>query len=884
MGDNKRETEIDAILKESRELHYKDLKEKERLEQERLEKEKFEQECLEKERLEQEQKAKQEEELQVKERIEQALREQQRVEEERLEKERQEIALKEKALREKARREKEQDEKEFKEYFGVSKERHKKAKEKPMEEIFSNKSKEPRLINQAPLDLDKPKTEPKPNVINEDKPQLEPTFDFAGQLGQDDVLSSYEKRFGKPEPVISDVSADSKVPIYVHDSDVNILNVKAGKFSQVVREEYKTYKKIKHVYITTDSKRNIPQEKEEIVTVDSEEKQPLAKSVLNGIFRMFANNGEEEEHVAKQNNYEKTVTLEDYEKPEDSRSVMNEIGSNIKKIFFRNTVLTILLLGSLIVNISHRSNLNADNMNSSSDAIIFCFINFALILVAMAICSMTVINGLSKLRKFKGNSDTSVAVLGVLAFFQSIISLFSPLPFYQTQLHLFGLLAIFAFFLNSLGKMFLVNRVRDNFKFLSSKGEKSAAKIYEKDDIARKMISGTTVENPIIVYQQRSGFFKNFLKISYAPDPSEELAAKIAPITATLSLVVGIVYGVINKDVFGAVSIAAVVAAVSVPAGSLLSVNASMRRLCKKTLTSGAMLTGFPSVKQFGAATAVMMDSRELYPKGSIILNNVKTFNSVRIEESMLAAAAIMKEAGNPMVMVFDDIIEKNKSLLPKVESVMYEDTLGLVGWIAGERVLIGTRNLLDSYGVEVPDSNLEKLNKKEGKQTVFLAHSGQLIAVFSVTYRANLYVVRECQRAEYNGLSLLVRTTDCNITGEQIAKDFGIFFRSVKVLPTGLGNACEEVMTQRTEEDKAYIVTKGKITSLLRVISGCVKMRSNTSIVIIIQLIAVIIGLLFVILIAFNSNISHLGDIELFGYMALWAFASLVAPMIQLP
>lgn len=131
------------------------------------------------------------------------------------------------------------------------------------------------------------------------------------------------------------------------------------------------------------------------------------------------------------------------------------------------------------------------------------------------------------------------------------------------------------------------------------------------------MMSGTAVEQPIIAYQHRTGFPSNFLKISYAPDPSEDLASNLAPATSIIAVVVALLYGIFFGSFSGAVNAFALVCAVCVPVSTLLAVNIPMYNLCKKLLPTGAMLSGYPSVKQFCDSTAVMIDANELFPADS---------------------------------------------------------------------------------------------------------------------------------------------------------------------------------------------------------------------------------------------------------------------------
>ena len=165
-----------------------------------------------------------------------------------------------------------------------------------------------------------------------------------------------------------------------------------------------------------------------------------------------------------------------------------------------------------------------------------------------------------------------------------------------------------------------------------------------------------------------------------------------------------------------------------------------------------------------------------------------------------------------------------------------------------------------------------------------YLARSGELVAMFVVSYASTLRIAELLQQAEANGVSFLVQTTDCNVTGEKIAEDFGIYFRSVKVLPTGLGNVCIEITSQKEDTSRAYLATRGSFFSLLRGISGCIRMRSNISLSVVIQLIGVILGVLVAATLVLCAGVSALKGIEVLVFMLFWVAATLIAPAIQKP
>ena len=150
--------------------------------------------------------------------------------------------------------------------------------------------------------------------------------------------------------------------------------------------------------------------------------------------------------------------------------------------------------------------------------------------------------------------------------------------------------------------------------------------------------------------------------------------------------------------------------------------------------------------------------------------------------------------------------------------------------------------------------------------------------------YHADPELKSEMQRAEANGISFLIRTTDHNITDDLVAQLYNLFYRSIKVLPTGLGNVLKEAQSAVEEQSRSYLVTHGKAAGLSRAISGCVRIKENISLAIVIQLIAVILGLLIATPLVLYANVGVMGTLEVLIYALFWAAAAIIAPAIQKP
>lgn len=716
--------------------------------------------------------------------------------------------------------------------------------------------------------------------LGEDKPEESKAVPKS-ESAENSEKGKYEELFGiSNEPKKPSKKVIAKVPVYRPDEPRTILNVKAGRFSEVVAQEYEEYIRSKNPSVIAHVIRPEPKAEEDEETETNEDTRSTQEKVLSAVVGFFSKDESDDNDTP----HEKAKAVEDYTGEEDEKSIMYELNLNIKKLFVRCLISGIIAVLSVILTVVTRLFPQAICSAVAFAPAAYAVLNFVLVGFSLFINRVAMLSGLTPLLKFKGNSDTAVAVGGVAAVIQTVISFFCLGDMSTFNVNYYCVVVLLAFFANNIGKLLMVLRVKDNFRFISSKGQKYAAKIYNNESVANQMLSGTASEKTLIAYQHKTEFPSNFLKISYAPDPSEDLASKLAPITTITAIIVTILYGAVKVSFTDAINAFALITAVAIPVSTLLAVNLPVRKLCKRLLSFGGMLAGYPSIKQFCDSTAVMIDANELFPADSIELEGIKTYEEYNVDESLLCGIAILKEAQNPIANAFDSVVAETKETLPEVESVLYEDDMGLVGWINSERILVGSRTLMEKYSVETPPIEYEENYTSKGRQVTYLSRAGRLVAMFVTRYHADPELKSELQRAETNGISFLIRTTDYNITNDLVAELYNLFYRSIKVLPTGLGNVLKEAQSTQEETSRAYLITQGKVSSLSRAVSGCVKIKHNISLAIIIQLISIILGILIAATLSLYAGVSVMGSLEVLIYALFWAVAAIVAPAIQKP
>lgn len=577
--------------------------------------------------------------------------------------------------------------------------------------------------------------------------------------------------------------------------------------------------------------------------------------------------------------------LDDYQDEQDIPSVQHELSANLRSLTLRLGVTGILFV--LMLAISFLGEMSAGLLpflNVSIPTQTYLFTQLILLVMACAFCSVTLWNGIRGLFRFKANADTAVAVASVAALVQAGVLPFFSQKVAQGQLHTYAVLVAGALFLNTLGKFSLVKRILHNFHFVASPEQKYTVQLFDDYNTALQMAKGTVLDSPSIAYQKRTGFLKNFLHISYENDPSDLSAQVSAPVGLVLSLLLCGATFYFTRDVSHAVTAFTAGVCMCVPIANMICVNFPLAHISKIAARCGAMIAGYPAVERFSSVNAVMVDAKDLFPKGTVVLNGIKTFAGQHLDDAIMDATALMYATGGPLSDLFDQIIQSRREMLPKTENIVYEDGRGVTGWVSGRRVLVGNRELMIQHSIEPPSRDYEEKYLFGGKQVVYFASGGELMAMFVVSYSSDRRRAQELRRMEDNGITLLVRTCDPNITPALLAEVFMLGQHSIRVLPEDFGKIYTGLVEKPVQRSEALLATKGRPTAMMRILTACIRQSANISMALVLQNVAVILGFLLVAFLALYSGLPLLTTRALVLFQVFWVAAILIVPKLRRP
>ena len=228
----------------------------------------------------------------------------------------------------------------------------------------------------------------------------------------------------------------------------------------------------------------------------------------------------------------------------------------------------------------------------------------------------------------------------------------------------------------------------------------------------------------------------------------------------------------------------------------------------------------------------------------AVHLAGVKMFSNVNMEDTLLCAASLASHAGSVIGNIFGEVLEGKEKRLYPVENYVYEDSLGLCGWIHSQRVLLGSRDLMKAHNIEgLPSRAREAEMVGPNQEAVYLSVSGNLSAIFLVELRADRLVKFWTKQCAKRGVCLIMRSVDPMITLNRIATTFEIPASMLKIIPARMhGEYGRE--TAPVENMSASMACTGGFSSLASLIIATKVLRSTAMFGVFVQAVSVLLGI----------------------------------------
>ena len=577
----------------------------------------------------------------------------------------------------------------------------------------------------------------------------------------------------------------------------------------------------------------------------------------------------EEEDVAEDDveNEGQEVVIDDFENFNDAPSIAHDIAQLKGSLMLRLFVLAICFAASFYIAVANDNQAMPimELLNKRSQTNTFLFVNAILGLLA-AFSSYTVIScGLSKLLSFKADCDSLCAVSIVASITSTMIMLANGNLIKGSFVHVYVPVAIASLLFNTIGKLCIVKRTQRSFKFVSGSAEKYAVFHVDNEETAQSFTRGALNDFPNLAAMRKTEFLSEFLKTSYAGDSTDRFCQMFTPAILAAAAVLGIIAGILGRDEHGSssvyIGISVFVGVVAICTGfsMMLVVNLPMLRASRKNADVQGVVMGYDCIDEFAETNSILVDADQLFPQGSVKLAAIKVFSDTRIDEAIVEAASLASQAGSILKNMFYDIIAGKTELLNPVESYIYEDSMGLCGWINNKRVLLGNRELMVNHSIEgMPPLSKEKEYTENGRCAVYLSISGELSAMFLVEINPTMEVRQSLQELQKNGIYVMIRSVDSLVTINRLSELFEISPEYLKLIQFRVHEQFAEVTAYQMKQ-KATLACSGRFAALASLILSCRYMKTTIGVGITLQAVSMLLGVLISLVMVVTGCVQEL-------------------------
>lgn len=446
------------------------------------------------------------------------------------------------------------------------------------------------------------------------------------------------------------------------------------------------------------------------------------------------------------------------------------------------------------------------------------------------------------------------------------------------------LVMAFAFLMTNFGKYLLTLRIIDNFEYLINQDEKytveTIVNTVDATIISRGLLSG----EPNLKTSIKTDFSTNFLDISCSDEPADKIAKTAGMVMLVLSIILFAIFSIINGDWHIGLNIGICALCISLPTISIFNTNSALLGISKILKSSGAMINGFEGAVMVNDANAIVIEAQDLFGKNSCEIHGIKTFNGAKADDVILKTAAVIMKTKSPLSYVFDDVIIGKQTILPDVDGVVYEDKLGTSAWIYRKKILVGTRDLLIHHGVQVPKEEFEEKYTRKGRKVLYLAVTGQIMAMFVVSYSADPKLKKTLRRLEKSGITVLVKSADPFINDESIAELFSLPDGFIRVMNSSNARVFEKYSDMCVEKSPAYVVHNGSALGFVSAMAAAENLEETRKLLSVLITFGSAMGIGLVTMLAILGGISQITPVNIVIFQAAWCiFVEIVSKIKRL-
>ena len=568
------------------------------------------------------------------------------------------------------------------------------------------------------------------------------------------------------------------------------------------------------------------------------------------------------------------VHFEDYHTIADRPRILNSLLKK-KKVFTLKLILSLIVFIPALLTLTPISNSLFSSQNTVN------IIDFIICLL-LAIINFNTLSGITTLFNNKAKLSLPVALSIISATIFSIINLIFKSDFVGFS----AVVAVSLLSYNLANRNFYSKTIK-NFNLIANGEFKKSVSIIKNKNATKTIVGNSIDGSALVCYGGETTNIHSFLRYTHCQNPASEKIQKLSLISIIIGVGLALASLFLNsgKGMFSIYIFTASVCFSAIPSVYhivSLTINCANRRLNHYD----AMITGYHAADELELCNAIAISSDELFPKGTIRLVDMKLLSPNPIDQSMLDAEAIASAIHSPLAGIFKQMDTSNAYEIPnqEVDTVIYEEKMGISGWVNDRRVFVGNRDLLIAHGFAgLPPAELDKKIMRKGYFPVYIASNNILCALLVVKYEPDEDIIYEMQRLANTGTTIIVNNCDPNINANMLTDYFELYSDTIFVM-SKQGSDYYKALTVHKEHRRAGAAYKSRVEGLLASLTASINIKKYISRMTAFYICSIVFGLLALTTLIFTSLSSFITPLNIILVQLLLTAITLLPTILRKP
>lgn len=208
---------------------------------------------------------------------------------------------------------------------------------------------------------------------------------------------------------------------------------------------------------------------------------------------------------------------------------------------------------------------------------------------------------------------------------------------------------------------------------------------------------------------------------------------------------------------------------------------------------------------------------------------------------------------------------------------------MGISGWVDNKLLFVGNRTLMEAHGIEVPSVETDRKILRNGYFPVYVATENKACALLAVQYNVRPDISRELRRISALGVTMLINSSDPNMTEEMICDYMGLYEDSVKVMSAAGCHMYKNAVTYAPDVS-APAAYKGNPIGLAAIINAASKIKKSNILFTVLYVLSAVIGTVLFAYASFAGSGTLISGTAVLFYGLICTAVSLILYLTQKP